>query len=305
MRLVLHISSIFLMIFPLLGSAQYLWDIGMGIGGANYLGEIGGKDKAAQDFVNDLVINQTRPAITGFVRYKASPTLYFKGSLTGLRIQGSDNLSTNPGRVARNLHFRNDIAEIATTAEINYYQLNDVGRSRRYRIDFRSYFFFGLAGYYHNPKASLDGEWIALNPLRTEGQVKPYSRFQIGIPMGMGFYYTIKKRHRFGWEFGWRKTFTDYLDDISTSYASAEELNHDPVAIALANRRNELNDASLPHYSNYEPGNKRGDPSDNDNYFVSTVSYSYVIRGRSNFYRSKYSFIFGNKRKKRKTRAKF
>ena len=305
MRIFLQILFFLLFIFSLKGTAQYSWDIGMGLGGANYLGEIGGNEKSRQEFVNDLKINQTRPGISGFVRYRLSPALYLKGSLSGLRIQGSDNLSTNPSRVGRNLHFRNDIIEFATTAEINYYQLNDVGRTRRYRVDFRSYVFFGLAAYYHNPKANFNGSWVELNPLRTEGQVKPYSLYQVSIPFGMGFYYTVKRRHRFGWEFGWRKTFTDYLDDISTNYASPEELNNDPLAIALANRRNEVNDPALPHYANYEPGNKRGDPNFNDNYFVSTLNYSYVIRGRGSFYKSRYTFIMGNKRKNRKTRAKF
>lgn len=306
MRYYLYISFILLTITPFTGMAQYSWDFGGGLGGANYLGEIGGNEKARREFVNDIKMSQTRPAITGFARYRFSPTVLFKGSLTGFRIQGADKLSTNPGRVGRNLNFRNDILELATTTEINFYQPNDIGNTRRFRLDFRSYVFFGVAAFYHNPKANYNGEWINLQPLRTEGQIKPYSKFQISVPMGVGFYYTFKRKHRFGWEFGWRKTFTDYLDDISTQYASPEQLNNDPTAIAIANRRNEINDANLPHYANYTPGSKRGDPNNKDNYFTSTINYSYVIRGKSSFYRSKYNFIWGKGgRKKRKTRAKF
>ncbi|HET6243371.1 MAG: hypothetical protein H0V01_11395 [Bacteroidetes bacterium] len=306
MRKYLFILFLSLFILPATGIAQYAWDYGFGLGGANYLGEIGGLAKSRRGFVNDIKISQTRPAITGFARHRISPTLLVKGSLSGLRIQGSDNLSTNPGRVGRNLNFRNDIVELAGTAEINFYQPNDIGNSRRFRLDFRSYVFFGLGAFYHSPKTNYNGEWVKLQPLRTEGQIKPYSRIQMSIPMGVGFYYTYKRKHRIGWEFGWRKTFTDYLDDISTQYATNEQLNNDPNTVAIANRRNEISGEGIPHRNNYAPGEKRGDPSNKDNYFVSTINYSYVIRGKSNFYRSQYNFIWGKGgRKKRKTRAKF
>ena len=42
--------------------------------------------------------------------------------------------------------------------------------------------------------------------------------------MGFGFFFTFKRQHRIGLEFGWRLTFTDYMDDISTEYVSDEQL---------------------------------------------------------------------------------
>ena len=51
-------------------NAQYLWDVGLHLGGANYLGEMGGKDQPRRDFVWDMKLNQTRWAIGGFARRK-------------------------------------------------------------------------------------------------------------------------------------------------------------------------------------------------------------------------------------------
>jgi hypothetical protein len=290
--------------------AQYNLDYGGSIGASNYLGEIGGKDGTRKDFVNDIKMSQTRPAINAFVRYRIHSKVSVKGSLTALRIQGADSLSTNPQRTGRNLSFRNDIIELAATSEVITFHGPDIGNSRRYQLDFKSYIYFGVAGFYHNPKAQYNGDWYALRPLRTEGQEKPYSRIELAIPMGLGFYYTYKRKHRFGWEFGWRKTFTDYLDDISTSYARPEQMANDPMAPILANRNVELTQPHPINPANYTANNisasPRGNPLDKDNYFVSTFSYSYVIRGKNQFYRQQYSsFIFGNKRKKRTSRAKF
>src|SRR5882672_10123321 len=88
--------------------SQYKWDFGGMVGAANYLGEIGGKEKTRRNFILDLKLSQTRSALGGFARYKLNPDIYIKGSLSWLRISGADALSTNPGRVGRNLSFRND-----------------------------------------------------------------------------------------------------------------------------------------------------------------------------------------------------
>lgn len=294
---------VFFACLPGISSAQYSWDFGGALGVSNYLGEIGGDEKTRRDFVMDMKLSQTRWVFGGFARYKFNNLLNFKGSLTYARIQGSDNLSTNRGRRGRNLSFRNDMFEGALTTEVNFYQVNDVGSTGRYRVDFRSYGFLGIGGLYHNPKAEYQGKWYALRPLKTEGV--DYNKVTFTVPVGAGFYYTYKRKYRIGLEVGYRTSFTDYLDDVSTNYVSAEELGNDPIAIELANRRDEIDGTDVPHPNHYSPGNKRGDPTHNDGYFFTTINVSYVMRGKGSFYRNKYNFVFGNKRKKRKTRAKF
>lgn len=283
------------------GFSQYLWDTGVQLGASNYLGEMGGEADTRKDYLADLKFQQTRFSASGFARYKLSYTTALKANLSYLRISGADSLSTNKGRAGRNLHFRNDIFELGLDAQFNIYQVNDLGGSYRYRNDLKIYGFAGIAGFYHNPKAQYGGQWVALQPLRTEGQDSPYSRFGLAIPVGIGAYATIEKKYRIGWELSWRKTFTDYLDDVSTSYADPADLSS-PLSSELANRSDGYsNDPKF--LKNYATGSKRGDPSHKDNYLTTTITASYVIRGKSSFYRSKYSnYIFRkNARKKRRT----
>lgn len=299
-----------LLIGPLSVFSQFRWDFGGGLGVANNLGEMGGKELTRRDFIADLKLKETRWALNGFARFKLHPNVSVKGILTYARLEGADSLSSNPGRAGRNLHFRNDIFELSATAEFYFYEVNDIGRSYRFRNDLRVYAFAGVGGLYSNPKAKYQGSWIALRPLRTEGQTKEYSQFLIEIPAGIGMYFTIKKQHRIGWELGWRTLFSDYLDDVSTVYADPSVLPNQ-TSIDLANQSSMSLYLSNPelgyaHPNNYLPGMKRGDPTHNDSYLITTFNYSYVVRGRSKFSKSRYSSYFKSKRyKKRKVRAKF
>lgn len=296
-----------------LGYSQYKWEVGANIGAANYLGEIGGKEKTRRDFIFDMKLSQTKTAIGGFVRYKLSQEFFLRGSVGWYRISGADRFSTNPGRVGRNLSFRNDIIETSVTGQYVFYDIADLGRTFRYRNDFKAYVFTGIAGVYHNPKAEYNGKWVALQPLHTEGQSivadapQPYGKFIFAVPAGAGFFFTINKRYRIGWEFNWRTTFTDYLDDVSTLYVDPALFNS-VTAAELSNRNDELiyeEESLLPPSENYVPGQKRGDPKHNDSYLSTTINLSYTIKGQSKFSHSKYKSFFGNKKRGRTIRAKF
>ncbi|MBC7863830.1 MAG: hypothetical protein IAF38_12720 [Bacteroidia bacterium] len=273
------LTSVFLL--PLFIFCQYKWDFGGGLGVSNYLGDIGGKENTRRDFVADLKMAKTRVNVNGFARMKFYRVrrLYLKTELNYLMIEGSDKLSTNPGRMYRNLDFRNNIFELSSTFQFVFFENMDVGGSYRYRNTFRAYVFGGVGVYHHDPKGLYNGEWVKLRPLMTEG--KKYSPFGISIPTGIGFSYTYKKRHRISWEMNWRTTFTDYLDDISTVYADPASLSS-PTAVALANKTDvtAANSYSAGFSNNFIGGSKRGDASHNDSYLTTNISYSYVFRGK-------------------------
>ncbi|HXB41731.1 MAG TPA: DUF6089 family protein [Bacteroidia bacterium] len=300
MRFKLLIFSLFLTSLTI---AQYRWDYGFGLGASNYLGDMGGKEKTRRDFVADMKLAETRWMVSGFARYKFDQRFALKAELTYLRIQGADNLSSNIPRHTRNLSFFNDIFELTLTPQLTIYENNDLGSSYRFRLGFKTYIFAGVGVFHHNPKTIYKDEVYKLAPLQTEG-VK-YSLWQMNVPVGMGFYFTMKKKHRIGFEYNWRICFTDYLDDVSGKYASGLT----GMSAILANRTNELpaGSADPTTLAYFKPGNKRGDASHKDTYMTVQVNYSYVIRGRSSFYKSRYgSFFFKKTRRKvRKIRAKF
>jgi hypothetical protein len=324
--------AILVVVFSAQVKAQYAWDIGVHLGGANYLGEMGGKEQTRRDFIWDMKLGQTRWSIGVFGRRKLNRSFSVSAGLMYLRLQGADALSTNPQRVGRNLNFRNDMFELYVRPEFTIFQDNDIGGKGRYRTDFRLFLYAGAALFYSSPRGQInrEGAFYALRPLQTEGV--SYSPFGFAIPAGLGMHITKKRRHRYGFDFGWRTTFTDYLDDVSTEYVNIPEIG-DPLAIQLYDQRPYLDDVDLvttgtqvqtasgevvtvPGELQYgwkpdtdgvskKENNKRGDPTHNDSYLTMTLTYSYVLKGQSNFYRQRYSWIRGKKRIGRKSRAKF
>lgn len=285
--------------------AQWLWDYGGSIGATNYLGDIGGKEKTRRDFVADMKLAKTRWNTGIFARYKWRPNISFKAAFDYLRIEGNDNLSSNPGRRFRNFNFKNDIFALSTTGEWFFYTDPDLGNTYRYRNSFRAYVFGGAGVFYTNPKSKYQGEWVKMREYFVEGY--EYKKFVFALPVGVGFYFTFDKRNRYGFEFNYMKTFTDYLDDISENYP--ETAPSTPYEQGLVKRTDELpqseKDGNKGAYLSHTWGAKRGDPTHKDAIVYLNFSYSRVIRGKSSFYRSKHNFFRKGRKKVRKIRAKF
>lgn len=287
-----------------LSYGQYLTDYGFSVGASNYLGDIGGGEGTRRDFVMDMKLNATRWNLGGFYRYRVSPLFGIKGTLNYIRLSADDANTTNPARKARNLNFKNDMFELAAIGELYVYKVNDVGGTGRYTSDFNLYLFVGAGLFYSNPQGQSDGgEWVALQPLQTEGV--EYGKFNFTIPAGLGFYYTINRKYRLGMEIGWRTTFTDYIDDVSDIYAYNYDGISNKTTNELINQINKENNTNLLS-TNFDAGSKRGDSSHNDSYLTATVNFSWAIRSKSKYYRSRHGWVLGKKGpKRRKSRAKF
>lgn len=314
-----------LLLAPFVSKAQYYWEFGGGFGAANFLGEMGGEELTRRDFIADMKLTQTRTALNGFVRYKINPMFSVKGQLSWMVVRGADSLCTNPARYYRNLNFKNNLFEAMGEFEWFFYEVNDLGHTYRYKDNFRAYIGLGAGAVYHNPKAYYGDEWINLRPLTTEGV--RYTQVAFVIPASAGVYFTINKKYRIGWNICWRTAFTDYLDDVSTNYVDPATLPND-LARTMYDRTNHAaanafgaanpsygagfgNNFGYSTYTDSEGNqrfNKRGDPTHNDSYITTSLEFSYVYRGKSSIYKSKYGNIFkgkGRHGKRRKVRAKF
>lgn len=286
-------------------SQRYFFDMGFKIGASNYLGDMGGKELPRRDFVLDMKMKFTRWDMGLFWRYRANYWLAIRGDLTYTRIEGADIESTNPGRRGRNLSFKNDMIALSARAEFYppFLSLSDVGYYGRYSTDFQTYLYVGAGALAHFPYTEFNGTKYQLRKLMTEG--KKYSPITLTVPMGVGFFFTFKRQHRLGFEFQWNWTLTDYLDDVSNLYVDASSMSGDAIAPVLANRRGELTEAFLPDPANYEPGSKRGDKTNLDNYLSIKIYYSFVFRQRrGGFQRRNYSWMYGRRGKFRKVKAK-
>ena len=139
----------------------------------------------------------------------------------------------------RNLHFRSDIFEVSGQIEINFLSY-EIGDQRRY---FTPYLFLGIGVFRFNPQAELNGRWFDLQPLGTEGQgidgfENRYPLTQVSIPFGVGYKFNLWGSFGAAVEWGIRRTFTDYLDDVSTNYVNPSILQEEngPLAAELADR---------------------------------------------------------------------
>lgn len=287
--------------------SQYNWEIGGKLGGAGYLGDIGGGDGTARGWLLDLQLEDARWSVGGFTRYRFTSRWSAGAFLNYLRISGDDNNSLNPSRRGRNLSFVNDMFELTLRADFALYNNYDVGNKGYYNPDFKIYLFAGAGGVLSNPKAEYQGEVHNLRKLTTENV--QYSAVQFVVPTGLGAFFTFDRVHRIGMEIQYTWAFTDYLDDVSNIYADPDLLPND-LSRKLANRRDEFvpsnPDDIVPHPNNYTEGNKRGNATNNDGYLLINFYYGYVLRGKSNFYkRGHYNFLHRKNKKRRKSRAKF
>ncbi len=196
------------------------------------------------------------------------------------QIGGDDADASLDNRKVRNLSFDSPIYEAGLNTEIslNYF----FKRLDKYGINI--YYTTGINVFKFSPKATLrlpSGEFrlIDLQPLGTEGQGLPghkekYSLTQLNIPFGVGFKFQLFDNIELGFEFVPRLTFTDYLDDVSDTYVSYNDLLavERPLAAQLANRMGEFLGTGPVIV---ETGTLRGDPNDNDWYVFGSAFFSY------------------------------
>lgn len=269
----------------------YRYEFSFGIGASNFLGELGGANQVGTNGFKDLELSLTRPSFTAGLRYKITPFLALHSHLTYGHIKGDDALTEEFFRNNRNLNFKSDIYEFNVNLEASLlsqreggiYRLRGVRRTTGFEAS--AYVFAGIGVFYFNPKGELNGRWYALQPLGTEGQgISParqkYNRVQMCIPVGFGGRYYFNRRWGLGLEFGVRKTFTDYIDDVSKTYYDNEAIaqKYGEIAAALADKSLGLSEAQTLE------GQQRGDPRDNDAYMFAFISLHYKLRtGRSNF----------------------
>jgi hypothetical protein len=189
-------------------------------------------------------------------------------------ITGSDAASNDPFQLYRNLSFRSRILEGSWTWEFNFFEYQTANPASTWT----PYVLAGIAVYRFNPKAPLGDDWIELQPLGTEGQAtagynrKKYRLIQVAIPFGGGIKFKISERFGMSIEAGARRTFTDYLDDISTTYPKKDLLlsSSGPLALLLSDRSpDQLNDNNNDR--------QRGDAAHKDWYMFAGIHLSYTL----------------------------
>lgn len=276
---------------------KYRSEVIFNVGVSQFLGDLGGRDQeGTQLSPADLEFAKTRPAITIGYRRKFAKVFNISGSLNYLHVAGDDKLTNEVYRNNRNLNFKSNIFEVAVRAEVSLYKgkigsrysLKSISGHRR-PLKWELIAFVGVGGFYFNPKGKnpVTGEWVKLHPLRTEGQglpgaPAPYKKIAVSVPFGLQWRVLINKEWAVGAEINYRKTFTDYIDDVSGVYYADKALqlqNYGANSLLMADpSKNTIPGATAPDASGN--GAIRG-KSDKDTFLSFQVTVGYFIKSKS------------------------
>ncbi len=242
-------------------------EFGITLGGAHYFGDLNTRAS----------ISRPKPALGLFYRKQF-------GNYVGLRLAAhyaqlgySDVYSKNDYHRTRNLSFNSNIWEIAAMGDFNFFKF--LPNNPDYL--FTPYITLGLGVFSYDPYAYLASKKEFLRPLGTEGQNinyqgrKPYGTMAVCVPFGAGIKYNISEKLNLSFEVSHRYTFTDYLDDVSTTYVGIDKFSgpSDGTARLLQDRSYEIDPDNILGLE----GRQRGTSKQKDQYLIVELGLSFNI----------------------------
>ncbi|HRK27785.1 MAG TPA: DUF6089 family protein [Chitinophagales bacterium] len=238
--------------------ANFVYSVGIMAGIAQYSGDLS---------ESPLQLPNLRPALGISAQARLTTWLGLRASGSWLTLTASDAHASDAIRQSRNLSFRSRIWEGSVQALL----FAPLGRQV-----ITPYLCGGVAVFRFNPRAYYQNQWVALQPLSTEGQgLTPFNmrRYRLSswaLPVGAGLACNLTKNLTLYAEAVYRRTFTDYIDDVSTTYFDPETLlqQRGATAAALANRSAEV----IGENNLFPPGSVRGNPKYKDAYFLLTFT---------------------------------
>jgi len=270
-------SLLILMIFfafSFVGKAQQFTpntEVGFIGGGSYYLGDL-----------NTTHFNNTSVAAGLIIRKNIDRRFSYKAELLYLNLAADDRENTTDTiAINRGLHFKSPVYELSGQIEFNFfpYEPGNV------LYTWTPFVYAGISLFHFNPQAeNTNGEWLDLQELGTEGQGTTtnfggenrtkYSLVQFAIPVGVGVKIAVNSSFNIILEYGIRKTFTDYLDDVSTTFVGG---NVGGYPIEMTQDAIEMSDPTGTHVS----GNQRGNPNKKDWYSFAGITLSFKLNNNT------------------------
>ncbi|MGN6400642.1 MAG: hypothetical protein ACTHMD_09320 [Flavisolibacter sp.] len=266
-------------------------ELGLGIGPLFFLGDLGGNQGTGTRFIKDLNISTINLAKGVYAAVYPTEWLGFRFAINQGKLEGYDSLIKDKGgrelsRKKRNLQFQSPLWEVYGAIEI--YPTVFIERYDGLQGKLRPYGIIGFGAFKFNPKGKYyapngTASWVDLKPLRLEGQGmaeypdrKEYKLMSWEIPIGAGFKYYLKDNFFVGLEIMHRKSFTDYVDDVSTTYIDNSLFANylTPQQAAMANQlyfREGFKPGTTTSRRDPPDGEQRGNPKQNDSFFSTII----------------------------------
>lgn len=249
------------------GGKKKLYGAGLSYGFTNYLG----------DLDDNFTFLFTEYGVGAHIQYAVADRIHLRSTFYYGYMEAADKDAQFTTNYKRNLSFRSNVTEISLQGIVRFLKAPK-GYPKRTLLN--PYAFAGIAYFHFNPQAELNGTWYDLQPLGTEGQYlsgsypEPYKLWQFSIPFGGGVYIKLSRSFDLAFEMGLRKTFTDYLDDVSTAYPDLTKLREKEgdVAYQLSYRgnRNGVDDSDISFLH-------RGNSGSLDWYAYTNVNITYFF----------------------------
>jgi hypothetical protein len=258
------------------------WEINANIGANAFLGDLGGNLGIGKPLLKDYMLKTNRLLWGASGTYNVNNWLALNFGLNFTKVVGVDSFIHNSGgmerwRWYRNLNFKSKIVEADGTATFYPIMFFDRKVIELHRLN--PFITVGLGAFHFRPQTELNGEWINLQPLSLEGEGfkeypkrKPYKLTQLYIPINVGLKYYIDNRWAVSTGVLMRKTFTDYIDDIHTTYIDPQLFYKyfPPTKAAIASQ---LYSRSRTPWK-VKPGIDKADHKDLDSYITFFIGIS-------------------------------
>ncbi len=267
----------------------FLYEAGISVNAMNCLTDMGGHKGIGKKFLKDLNMGKTHISGGVFfsVAYKNAVALRLEGTFG--QVSGNDNVLIGITDIAkerfnRNLNFRSFITDVNAMLEIHpMYIFVDWPAKETTPPRTSPYLLAGIGYFSFNPQTKLGNNYIDLQPLHTEGQglvetgTNNYALQQLNIPLGAGVKYELSPLINLRGEVVYRKTFTDYLDDLSDKYADKSWFRN--PANGLSTQKAELAEMLSDRQIEVRTfaGGKRGTVKNNDGFFTVNLKISVII----------------------------
>lgn len=269
--------------------ADFVYELGGSFGAMTSMTDLGGRKGVGKKGMKDFSIKNIEPSLGLFFGAMYKNSIGLRVEATFGKVKGNDNVlkdvaPSTIGRYERNLSFESPITEIVGMVEFHPFEMFTEYSDEKYPPEVSPYVVGGIGYFKFNPRTQLDGQWIDLQPLSTEGQgfaeypkVKEYKLTQINFPIGLGARYDVSPVVNLRAEVLYRFLTTDYLDDVSGKYIEptvfAKYLTGEKLAHAIL-----LNDRHIPGavHSTAHPNGVRGNPS-NDAYVTFSIKLGITI----------------------------
>lgn len=237
---------------------SYVGELGFTVGGAHYFGDLNTRG----------ALNAVKPSVGIYYRKYFNDYVGARAHFRFMQLGYSDVYNTNDFQHRRNLSFNTNLFELAVQGDFNFFRFEP--GSDVYR--FSPYLTLGASAFHYNPYAYYSGQKYFLQPMKTEGQGtarfpdrKPYQLFSYAWLIGGGFKYNLNRRLNLGLEVLFRFAQTDYLDDVSTTYAGIDNFptktdGTNTIAAILQDR------SSATGVPIGERGRQRGNSRDRDQF---------------------------------------